>query len=352
LPSGSALERETQLSNQGSFVAPSALDGVSRIIAFRRVADYPLFLTVSTGEDEALDGWRETRDMMVGLAAFLSLVVIVAAANFALGLRRLEQSNDALRASEAKANAANQAKTEFLCAMSHELRTPLTSIRGFAELMEHRLTDPRQREQAGLIRKGAEYLNTLLSEILDMAKVEAGAMELAPESLELRPLVSEIADYFALAANEKGLQLRARVEDDVPGTIVGDGLRLKQILNNLLSNAVKFTESGGVQLEVAVLGRELSFAVVDTGPGIPPEKQELIFEKFRQGDARVSYEHGGTGLGLPLSRGLAGLMDGQLTLRSVPGAGACFTLLLPLQLPPAAPSAPLRVGAATAGAEH
>ena len=127
---GSVLGQQIAQSSRASFVAPSGVDGVERITAFRQVAAYPLFLTVSTGVEEALAGWRETRQMMVALAALLSAAVIVAAINFTIGLRRLERGNDALRASEAKAHAANQAKTEFLCAMSHELRTPLTSIRG------------------------------------------------------------------------------------------------------------------------------------------------------------------------------------------------------------------------------
>jgi len=339
LHGGSALEREIAIAGHGSFIGLSQVDGIERITGYRQVAHYPLYLAVSTGKEEALASWRGTRDMMLVLASLLSIVVIVAAVNFSTGLRGLERGNDALRVSEAKANAANQAKTEFLCAMSHELRTPLTSIRGFAELMEHRLEQPKFREQAKSIRKGAEYLNRLLTEILDMAKVDAGAMELSLESLELRPLVLETSDFFALAAEEKGLTLTAEVAPDVPDFLLCDGLRLKQILNNLLSNAVKFTASGGVAVSVRVSAGQLQFDVADTGPGVPVDMQEAIFEKFRQGDARVSYEHGGTGLGLPLSRGLAGLLKGSLTLQSDPGAGSCFSLMLPLEDIPA-PSHP------------
>ncbi len=330
LRSGSGLEQAIASATHGSFVATSALDGVERISGFRQVARYPLFVTVNTGKEEALESWRGTRDTMLVLTSLLTIVVVVAAVNFSLGLRRLEIGNDALRASEAKANAANQAKTEFLCAMSHELRTPLTSIRGFAELMEHRLEQPKFREQARSIRKGAEYLNRLLTEILDMAKVDAGAMELSLEPLDLRTLVLETADFFALAAEEKGLTLTAAVDPDVPETFLCDGLRLKQILNNLLSNAVKFTPSGDVVVRVHAAQQVLRFEVADSGPGVPVAMQGAIFEKFRQGDAKVSYEHGGTGLGLPLSRGLAGLLHGTLTLQSAPGQGSCFTLTLPI----------------------
>jgi len=314
----------------GTYRVASGIDGVDRLIAWRRVAHYPLFVLVSTGTEEALDDWRATRNTLALMTSLLSLAVAAAAAALVIGLQRLERKNQALRASEAQAQAANQAKTEFLAAISHELRTPLTSIRGFAELMEQRLDQPKYRETAGLIRKGAEYLNSLLTEILDLAKAEAGAIELAPEPVELRPIVAGVVDFYKLTAEAKGLALSAAVADELPERVVCDSLRLKQILNNLLSNAIKFTEHGSVALKVDLVGGELCFQVVDTGPGIPPDKQELIFEKFRQGHARVSHDHGGTGLGLALSRALAELMRGRLTLRSRPAEGSTFTLTLPM----------------------
>ncbi len=321
---------------EGAFTSPSGVDGIERGFAFRRIAEYPLFVVVGSGVEESLAPWRATRNVTLALLALLSMAVIASATGFVLGLRRLERANEALRASEAQAQAANQAKTEFLAAISHELRTPLTSIRGFAELMEHRLESPKYRELAGLIRKGAEHLNQLLTEILDLAKTEAGAMVLVPGEVQVAPLVNEAAEFFRLAAETKGLALDVKLAEAVPETMVGDGQRLKQILSNLLSNAVKFTPSGRVDLEVEPVARGLAFHVRDTGPGIPAAKQGLIFEKFRQGDARVSYEHGGTGLGLALSRGLAELMGGSLTVASEEGQGACFTLTVPLSPAPAA----------------
>ena len=315
----------------GSYLAPSNVDGLTRLTAFRRVAAYPLDVTVGTSMEDALAAWNNTRTVMLTLTAVLSGVVLVATVSFVMGLRRLERTNDALRVSEAQAQAASRAKSEFLAAISHELRTPLTSIRGFAELMELRLEQPKFREQAGLIRKGAEHLNDLLTEILDFTKLEAGAMPLNAEPVALRPLIDGTANFFAIAAAAKGLNLTARVAEDVPEQLSCDGLRLKQILNNLLSNAVKFTPEGQVQLLVERDVDSVLFQVQDTGPGIPPEMQEAVFERFRQGNARVSYEHGGTGLGLALARGLAELMEGELTLVSRPGEGACFTLRLPLR---------------------
>jgi signal transduction histidine kinase len=317
------------LQAEGSYLGASTVDGVQRIVAYRQVADYPLFLAVTSSRDEALADWRATRNVALVLTVLLTLSLAGGATVVLKGLQRLERTNDAMRASEAEAQSANLAKSEFLAAISHELRTPLTSIRGFAELMEKRLEAPKFREMAGLIRKGAEHLNALLTEILDLAKVEAGAMPLNPEPVDLRALVQGSADFFALSAADKGLSLTVDIAPDVPQTLACDSLRLKQIFNNLLSNAVKFTETGGVKLQVERQADTLLFHAEDTGPGIPPEVQGLIFEKFRQGNARVSHEHGGTGLGLSLSRALAELMQGTLTVASAPGQGARFTLSLP-----------------------
>ncbi|WP_157269491.1 sensor histidine kinase [Azohydromonas aeria] len=320
----------------GDYITTSSIDQVERIVAFRRVGESSLYVLVATATAEALLPWRVTRGMMLGLTALLTVAILAAAFIFLSGVRRLERKNEALRLSEAQAQAANQAKSEFLAAISHELRTPLTSIRGYAELMEHRLEHPRFRESAGLIRKGAEHLNELLTQILDLAKVEAGAMPVNLAPVALRPVLQGTLDFFELTARAKGLALELDVAAELPPQLVCDDLRLKQVLNNLLSNALKFTAQGGVRIEAARAGDMVCFHVVDTGPGIPAELHETVFEKFRQANGRVSYEHGGTGLGLALSRGLAELMGGTLTLQSAPGQGCRFTLSLPLRSVPAA----------------
>lgn len=313
----------------GAEVRPSGIDGAERILAHQRVGQYPLLILVGTTTEAALETWRATRSLTLLLTALFSVAVFGGAVLLLGSLRWLEAKNRALELSEAQAQSANQAKTEFLAAISHELRTPLTSIRGFSELMEQRLEDPRYREQAGLIRKAAEHLNALLTEILDLSKVEAGAMTLHPEPQVLAELLQSTVDFFAVSAAAKGLRLELKIAPGAPAVLVCDGLRLKQILNNLLSNAMKFTPAGAVTLELDATPETVRVHVVDTGPGIAPEMQELIFERFRQGNSRVSYEHGGTGLGLALSRALALLMGGTLTVESQPGQGARFTLSLP-----------------------
>ncbi|RKJ96805.1 sensor histidine kinase [Alicycliphilus denitrificans] len=303
-----------------------SFDDLPRIVAYSRVGDYPLAVVSSTTQGNALATWRTTRNAIIVLEALLSLVVVGFVVLFLSSIRRLARS-------EAQAQSASRAKSDFLAAMSHELRTPLTSIRGFAELMELRSKDPLVREQSALIRQGAEHLNALLTEILDLAKVEAGSMPTHCEPVALPVLVHEVAELFRVSAVVKSLQLETRLHPAAGQPLVTDRLRLRQILNNLLSNAIKFTAQGRVELAVEpdADGRQMLFHVTDTGPGIAPELHEVIFEKFSQGNARVSYQHGGTGLGLSLSRALATLLGGTLTVQSSPGEGARFTLALPLQ---------------------
>ncbi len=321
---------------EGTYTRISEVDQTERIAAFRRIPGYPLNMVVSNTTEAALEEWRGMRNVTLIVALLLAIAIVASGVGFLRGVRRLEESHAALAISEAQAQSASQAKSEFMAAVSHELRTPLTSIRGFAELMELRLKEPSFREAATLIRQAADHLNTLLTEILDLAKVEAGAMPIVLAPHPVRELVQNTADFFAISAAQKGLTLEVAVSEATPQMLVCDGLRLKQILNNLLSNALKFTEQGTVRLEVEPDGTQLHFHVMDTGPGIPEHLHELIFEKFRQGSAQVSSEHGGTGLGLALSRALAELMQGQLSVSSVPGEGACFTLSLPCTTTPGA----------------
>ena len=314
----------------GSYMVRSQIDSVDRFFSYHNVRGYPLRIMVFESTSEALVEWKRSKDIVIALAALMSLGILLTAALVVATVRRIESSNETLRESEQRARSASQAKSEFLSAMSHELRTPLTSIQGFAHLMERRAPDPLQREQAMMIRKAAEHLAELLNGILDLAKIEAGAMRLAPEECRIAPLINDEVELFALTAQDKGLTLVAKIGPEVPDIVLVDPLRLKQILNNLLSNAVKFTERGGITLEVSRSARGgLVIAVEDTGSGIAPDMLEAVFERFRQGDSRVSYRHGGTGLGLSLSRSLARTMGGDVVLAHSGQAGSRFELILP-----------------------
>lgn len=229
-----------------------------------------------------------------------------------------------------KAEEANQMKSAFLASISHELRTPLNGILGFSDLLEMDLQDPAQRDYAVTIKRSGEHLLHIVNDLLDLAKLEAGRMEINPTAVEVRPFVADLAGGHRVHAEAKGLSFETVVGEEVPKECRTDPVRLRQILNNLLNNAVKFTENGRVSMALSLHGAKLRFAVRDTGCGIHPEAHGLIFEKFRQTDEFVNRRHDGTGLGLALARELAHLLGGDIELQSEPGHGATFTLLIPL----------------------
>jgi len=233
----------------------------------------------------------------------------------------LQQAHDA-------AQSANEAKSRFLAHISHELRTPLNAILGYAQILRVAELSNRQNVAARTIQQSGEHLLALINDLLDLSRIEAGKLELMPRQVELRAIVRGVADMIAVRAQEKGLTFRWRVATDVPHGLIADDKALRQVLLNLLGNAVKFTEAGEVGLDVDLISASaeravLRFEVRDTGPGIPPEKQELIFQPFEQAND-AAREAGGAGLGLGISRRIVELMDGRLSVESVPGAGSLF----------------------------
>ena len=250
-----------------------------------------------------------------------------------------------LREAQAAAEAANRAKSEFLARMSHEIRTPMHGVLGVAQVLgETRLT-PDQQQYLEMIRGSGELLLAVINDILDFSKIEAGRLELDPAEFELVPLLGETLALVALAARQKGLTAALDLAPDLPGVLVGDAVRLRQVIINLLGNATKFTERGGIVLRVrsapSAAGQvRLDFEVQDSGIGMKPEVISRIFEAFAQADASTTRVYGGTGLGLSISSQLVRLMGGELRCSSVPGEGSrfFFTLELPLadeRLPPA-----------------
>ncbi len=245
-----------------------------------------------------------------------------------------QQRNDLLRA-QAELNRASAYKSEFLANMSHELRTPLNSTLILAKLLADNRTNNLTAEQikfAETIYAAGNDLLTLINDILDLSKIEAGKLDVRPEEIAVARLCDELVDVFRPVARDKGIELSAMVDADVPAAIVTDEVRAQQVLRNLLSNALKFTERGGVSLHVRREGARVAFAVKDTGIGVAPEQHEVIFEAFRQADGTTNRKYGGTGLGLSISRDLARLLGGELTLDSAPGRGSTFTLILPERL--------------------
>jgi signal transduction histidine kinase len=320
----------------GHYVSRSQVDGVTRIHAFRRLQDYPLAVMVGVDEAEAM---AEVDARVAGYRAFAALAsaVIVSFAIAATVLLRRQRAISArLAASQVRAEEANRLKSEFLASMSHELRTPLNGIIGYAELLHDGAPDGDPKRFAGVILRSGEHLLQLLDSILDLSRVEAGRLELALAEVPLGALVDEAAAMHRAAALAKGLSLTVERDAALPATLRCDRTRVLQVLGNLLHNAVKFTERGGIVLRVGPADGGVSFTVADTGCGVPLAFQPVLFEKFRQADAFVTRRHGGAGLGLALSRELATLMRGTLTVRSVPDQGSAFTLTLPGGAPPGA----------------
>ncbi len=230
---------------------------------------------------------------------------------------------------------ANLAKSAFLANMSHEIRTPMTSIIGYADLLKQDpdLEESTRRDYVQVIGSSGRHLLTVINEILDVSKIESGEMEPETEVCSAAAVASEAVWMLRGRAEEKGIALRLENDGPIPETIVTDPSRLRQILLNLLGNAIKFTHEGSVRVVLSAGtgddgADQLSIAVVDTGIGIPTEKQQVIFEPFRQADGSMSRLYGGTGLGLSISRALARLLGGDVTCSSTPGLGSRFTLTI------------------------
>ena len=253
--------------------------------------------------------------------------------------------NDARALAEARdaAQAANSAKSQFLANMSHEIRTPLNGVIGVAQALARTPLTLQQEEMLELIRSSGHTLQVLLGDILDLARVESGRLELASEVLHLGRAVREAAQLYETSANEKGLQFFVEIAPEADGWIVGDVVRIKQILTNLVSNAVKFTGTGFVSL-TAGPGPDrdgaptLRFSIEDTGIGFDSETRERLFSRFEQADGAITRRFGGSGLGLAISRQLAEMMGGDLDCESEPGGGSAFILTIPFR-PAEAPAA-------------
>lgn len=242
-----------------------------------------------------------------------------------------KRSEEALRIARDEAREANRLKSEFLANMSHEIRTPLNGVLGMSQLLARTPLDARQQKMINTVQSSGRALLSIINDILDISKIEAGLMVLELEPVEIGAVCEQAMAAVTATAQEKGLDLSMTLSPDLPACMLTDRRRLGQVLINLLGNAVKFTAAGSVRLSVAPHAKgRVRFEVADTGPGIAPGQAEIIFDRFRQLDASFSRAHEGAGLGLALCREFAGLMAGEVSVDSVPGEGSRFYLDLPL----------------------
>lgn len=349
----------------GDYIAATAIDGIERSNAYRRLDPYPFYVIVGLATIDYLDGWVRQLVLVIGLAGLAILTTALASWQVFRSQRRLHEDirqriaigaelerslverarlNSELEVRARQAEAANQAKSAFLANMSHEMRTPLHQINGLAQLLRRSGLSVAQGEKLDKLDSAAHHLGDLVNGILELTRIEAGQLQLAEVPVDLPALLNEVQGLCRGRASERGLRLDV-VAPPAEAGLVGDLGYIRSALLNYLDNALRFTERGGITLLANCLesderGALVRFEVADTGSGIAPEVMPRLFNIFEQGDNSTTRRHGGTGLGLAMTRKIARLLGGDAGCTSTPGEGSCFWFTVRLRRVLAAAQAP------------
>jgi len=282
---------------------------------------------------KAKDGREFPVELMINFVVMDDMEYICA---FARDITDRKQNEENLKKAKERAEQANKTKSEFISNISHEIRTPLNSIIGFSEMLTGHLEDPKLKEYAASIRSAGDSLLMLINDILDLSKIEAGRIDITPEPVDLKAVITEISQVFAVKLAKKNLDFIIDIDNDVPAFLMLDKVRIRQVLFNLIGNAVKFTPKGYIRLVVHILDKDdkndkynLQIKVEDSGIGIDKAHHISVFDSFVQVDNQVDSGMEGTGLGLPITRRLVEMMNGEITLQSAVGSGSSFIIDLP-----------------------
>jgi signal transduction histidine kinase/CheY-like chemotaxis protein len=256
--------------------------------------------------------------------------------------KELELEQKELKKAKLQAEEANKAKSAFLASMSHEIRTPMNGILGLTQVMKHELTNPDHLKYLDLIQNSGNNLTQLINDILDFSKIESGNLELENLPFNFAKIINNDIERYKFLASQKGLTLTCAIDSSIPEEVIGDQVRISQIINNIIGNSIKFTEKGSIRLNFSLLEAKgedilLKGTIKDTGVGIAKDAQKKIFRSFHQADNSITRKFGGTGLGLSIVKSLVELMGGSISVQSpvdkVSGTGSCFTFTLRLKTP-------------------